>query len=271
MSYFKIFKISDSIYQIKDPMGVLSTLVIGRKLSLLVDTTYGIGDLASCVKSLTNNPLIVVNSHGHMDHTGGNYQFEKVFISEQDIPLCKMHNSSLWRKNNLSTAIKLNILPNDFNQEKYLSMNEGNLLPLLEGFVFDLGDKTIKVVALEGHTLGSLGFLILEDKILITSDAICPFVWLFLDESTTLDTYIKMLKRTLLLPFDYILVGHGNGELLIKNRVLEFLKVAIQATVEDGVRVSFNNFENLNSYCYTPYTMYDQSKAGIVFNPLRRK
>ena len=45
MEYYGIQKYSDSLYQFKDPLGVLATLIIGKDKALLVDTCYGIGDL----------------------------------------------------------------------------------------------------------------------------------------------------------------------------------------------------------------------------------
>ncbi len=59
-------------------------LIEGNDSSLLVDTGLGVADLASFVKKLTSKPLIVVNTHGHPDHAGANYQFEKVYVYPAD-------------------------------------------------------------------------------------------------------------------------------------------------------------------------------------------
>lgn len=50
--YFKTFQINDHIYQFKDPLGVLCTLIIGKEKAMLIDTCYGIGDLPSLIKKL---------------------------------------------------------------------------------------------------------------------------------------------------------------------------------------------------------------------------
>ena len=47
----------------------------------------------------------------------------------------------------------------------------------------------------------------------------------------------------------------------------EFLDVAKKMTLEKSVKVSFNNFDNLNSYCFTEGEMYNQDHCGIVFDP----
>lgn len=271
MSYFTTYQINDHIYQIKDPMGVLVTLIVGSKKALLIDTAYGIGNLKEYILSITTKPLIVINSHGHMDHTGGNYQFPKVYIHKLDYKLCIEHNSLHWRVNNLQSADTLNLLTNDFNRESYLNEREGNLILLKESQIFFLGNLHLKVIPMEGHTKGSIGVLCEEDHILITTDATCPFVWLFLPESTTVETYIEMLQKTLTLPFTHFLVGHGAGVLLEKNRMFSFLETAQNINIDESIKVSFKNFENLNSYCYTKYKLYDQSGSGVVFDPNKLK
>ena len=271
MSYFTTFKIKDNIYQFKDKLGVLTTLIIGDDKALLVDTAYGIGDLKEHISSITNKPLIVIASHGHMDHTGGNYQFDEVYIKKEDINLCKKHNSLPWRKRNIESAQKLNALDTNFNIDNYLLQTEGNLKEVIDNQIFNLGNTTVEIISMEGHTKGSIGAYIKEEKILVVTDATCPFVWLFLEESTTVDIYIKMLERVLKLDFDYVLLGHGAGQLVERKRVYEFLEVAKNINMEESVKVSFNNFEDVESYCYTKGVMYNQDHAGIVFDPKKLK
>ena len=270
MNYFTIYQINDHIYQLKDPMGVLTTLVIGKDKALLVDTAYGIGDLNNTIKTLTNLPLIVINSHGHMDHSCGNYQFDEVFINELDVELCKKHNGYNRRLANLKAAESLNLLKNDFDKDNYLIQNEGNL-KIVNFDNIDLGDLLIKIIPLEGHTKGSIGFLIVEDNLLITSDAICPWVWMFLEESTTVSTYLNMLKETIKLPFTGFLLGHGSGQIMPKDEINKHIKVTEDIDLSKAVKVSFNNFEDLNSYCYSEYKVHEPGKWGIIFNPDKLK
>ena len=125
MSYFTITKINDSIYQFNDKMSVLSTLVIGTKKVLLFDTTYGIGNLKEEVEKITKLPLIVVNSHGHMDHACGNYQFDEIYIDEDDINLCIYHTSKVYRERNIKNATLRGVLPENFDQDAYLEKGTG--------------------------------------------------------------------------------------------------------------------------------------------------
>lgn len=267
MSYFTTFRINEHIYQIKDAMGVLTTLVIGKEKALLVDTGYGLQNIKNYIRTITNKPLIVVASHGHMDHTGGNYLFDEVYIHPLDMELCKEHNSLNWRKNELEAAKKMKLIDNTFDDTFFLNQREGNLKPLTDYQIFSLGDCTVKVIPMEGHTKGSIGLFLEKEKILIVTDATCPFVWLFLEESTTVSTYIQMLERTLQLDFNGILLGHGAGTLLPRHKVFNFLNVAKTIDLKKAVKVSFQHFEKANSYCYTLGRMYDQNDCGIVFDP----
>lgn len=266
MSYFKVHKYNEQLYQLQDALGVLVTLVIGKEKALLFDTGYGIGDLKQAVELITSKPLIVINSHGHMDHCCGNYQFSKVYINEKDLNLCKEHNSIFRRKKNLEAAKKNNVLPVDFDEEKYLHESYGNIESIEEGQEINLGDIILKVVSMPGHTKGSIGLYIKDWKLILVSDATCPFVWLFLEESTTVSEYVKMLKRILELEFDNFLVGHG-ARMFPKSKMYDFYEVARTIDLNKSVKVSFQNFEDLNSYCYTTGVMYNQDDCGIVFDP----
>lgn len=271
MSYFSTFKLRENIYQFKDKMGVLATLIIGEEKALLVDTCYGIANLKEHIETITNKPLIVVASHGHMDHTGGNYHFKEVFITKLDKKLCELHNSEKWRKNVLNNATNLGIIDDTFDKETFLKMRDGNLVELEIGRVFDLGGIHAEVINMEGHTKGSIGIYVKEEKVLVVTDATCPWVWMFLPESTTVDTYIKMLERVIKLDFEYILLGHGKGELVKRERIYEFLKVAKEIDLNEAEKVEFNNFENANSYAYSKGVKYNQDHAGIVFDPDKLK
>lgn len=268
MSYFTVTKYNDSLYQIKDALGVLATLVIGDEKALLFDTCYGIGDLKKEVESITNKPLIVVNSHGHMDHACGNYQFESVYIHEDDIELCKKHCGVDRRKRNIEAAKRLNILPNVFNEEEYLKKGTGKLKKLEVGYIFDLGNLDLEVIKMEGHTAGSIGLYIKKWKLMLVSDAACPFVWLFLEESMPLSTYVRMLERTLKYDFDNFLVGHG-AVMYPRSKMEEFYEVAKNVEMDKIFKVSFDNFNDSNSYCYTRGKLYGPGDCGIIFDPRR--
>ena len=265
MAYFNIQKYNDNLYQIKDALGSLINVVVGKNKALVLDTGYGFGDLLDEIKKITNLPLIIVNSHGHMDHTGGNYEFDKVYIHSKDIDLVRKHNSEAWRKRNIESAKNQKVLPDNFNIDNYLKEREGNIILIDEIKIIDLGDVTLEVIETPGHTAGSISLYSKELRIMLTADAIIQYVWLFLEESTSVNDYILSLQKVLQYDFDYFLVGHG-ARLLPKDDMKDYLACAKSLDISKAKRVSFKNFEECESYEYSTDYLYSPKGCGIVFD-----
>jgi glyoxylase-like metal-dependent hydrolase (beta-lactamase superfamily II) len=70
--WFEIRELGDGIQLIAEPGHANSFLVSGRTTALLFDTGMGIAPIVDVVQELTDLPLLVVNSHDHLDHRGGN-------------------------------------------------------------------------------------------------------------------------------------------------------------------------------------------------------
>lgn len=81
---FVVREIIENVYQIQDQFPACASLIIGKKKAVLFDTMNGVGDLKGLVEEITSLPLQVINSHGHVDHIDGNYQFGEVFINHKD-------------------------------------------------------------------------------------------------------------------------------------------------------------------------------------------
>ena len=80
--WFEVYLIAEDVYAIYEPgqfEEVMSFLIIGADNALLFDTGLGIGDMRQVVDELTDLDIIVLNSHTHFDHIGGNYQFENIY------------------------------------------------------------------------------------------------------------------------------------------------------------------------------------------------
>mgnify|MGYP003291794995 CR=1 FL=1 len=78
--------------------------------------------------------------------------------------------------------------------------------------------------------------------------------------------HVKCLEEVLKLDFDNFLVGHG-ARMFPRQKMIDFYEVAKNINLEESVKVTFPNFDNANSYCYTKGVMYNQDHCGIVFDP----
>lgn len=266
-NYFEAYKISERIYHIKDKLNVFSTLIVGKNMAILFDTSYGIGNLKIFVDDFVNVPYKVINSHGHVDHVGGNYQFEEVFIHQDDVELYIEHSNKEMRRQILNMARSEGIISDlDFEDENINS--EVKLKTIEEGKIFDLGDITIEVISMKGHTKGSIGLLIREEKILLAGDGANPFLWLFDKYATDVNTYIDTLTNLKKLDFEYILTSHSEV-LLPKNRVDDFLNCAKNIDLKKSMPFHhpFIKMENVYVYNHGNLSIDHPNFASIVFSP----
>ena len=232
---------SDTIYRVKtigpglyriENSAVFMDLIVGSHHALLFDTGYGYGDLKSLIRTITDLPLYVVNSHGHVDHACGNAQFGGAFIHPADVSLCLEHNGPQMRKAELEVAV----VPPDFDLDAHLALGPGELTPVGEGDTFDLGGVTLEVVHLPGHTAGSIGLWCPERELLYVGDAMNCFVWLFLPESQSLDTYIRSLRKAEALPFAHMVQSH-EPDPVPRDKLADYLDLAEHLDYEQGTPV----------------------------------
>ncbi len=199
--------LGDGITAVSAPMGEKIYVIEGEKYAMVIDTGMGIGSLKECIRSFCSLPLIVVNTHGHPDHAGGNIEFDNVYLHPDDLQLYHDMASKEFRSSDIDK-----IFGNDgkIYKDNLLDLKE-NVLPLREGDIFDLGSRTISVYKLEGHTKGSVVFYDSLTKWLFVGDAISlKDTWLYLDYSTSLVRYRDSLSEFLMnnLEIKRILSGH---------------------------------------------------------------
>lgn len=210
--WFTPSEVADNVWMISDAMDNNAYLVIGGEKALLVDTGRGAGDLKAVVESFTNLPLTVVNTHAHGDHCMGNFQFEQVYLHPGDMDLW---NKTMSKENLIKTAKWCRETTPEYSEfffTDYADYKETEILPVREGHVFDLGGRQLEVIETPGHTPGCICLIDRENKLLFAGDNNCRHIWLFLDHSLPVETYLKSLKKlmTYSADFDRMLIGHND-------------------------------------------------------------
>jgi glyoxylase-like metal-dependent hydrolase (beta-lactamase superfamily II) len=165
----------------------LCYLAEGKTRALLIDSLIGVGNLRAFCRELTDLPITLVNTHGHVDHTGGNFDFDECYIHPDDIAL--MYEKEDLRAGYVQNGIK--------NSGKHLVLLESDFtvagpmktLPVYDGFVFDLGERLIEVIAVPGHTAGTVVLLDRGKGIVFSGDACNANTLLFLPHSTSIEAY----------------------------------------------------------------------------------
>ena len=240
--YYNIEKM-DGYFRIGSPENVFCYLIEGTDKAMLIDTGFGYGNLREAVRSVTDKPLVIINTHGHCDHVGGNGQFEEsCFIHEQDLALCYEHSNREIRAGNVEqakhslnyeTGEMFDALPEDFEMETYLNRSCGNLQTIKEGDLFELGKASMEILETPGHTRGGISVLYREKNLLFIGDAAGFFVWLFAKETTSRETYIHTLEKMYALQADGYIGAH-NPEIMHKEDFQLYIRAASEADYEKG-------------------------------------
>ena len=171
-------------------------IVVGDEKACVIDTMNGYNDLHKVVRSITDKPIIVVNTHGHPDHIFGNVYFDEAYMNPKDYPLAEMF-----------------VNEPEFKEacEKY-NLTFPKFKPIKGGDIIDLGGKTLEVYELPGHTPGGILLLLKEDRILFTGDSINHHLWMQLDGCLPLDEYVKELDKVMFLEKEADLILHGHAQ-----------------------------------------------------------
>ena len=120
----------------------------------------------------------------------------------------------------------------NMNIENYVMVNFFGFQKIAQA----LGGITLEVVHLPGHTAGSIGLWSPERKLLWVGDAMNCFVWLFLPEARSLDTYINTLHKAAKLPFTHMIQSH-EPDPVPKRRLWDYLDLAEHLDFEQGTLV----------------------------------
>ena len=95
---FKTEKISEHITRIHGFCTEFMYLIEGSKAAVLIDTGCGFYSLKDCIHNLTNKPLKVLITHGHVDHAMGANEFEEIYLNHKDKSVYQLHSEKgFWK------------------------------------------------------------------------------------------------------------------------------------------------------------------------------
>ena len=207
---YEIKEVAPKIYVIQEYNLSTMTVVVGTKRALVIDLGDGVDDFRSVVEKLCGGlPYDVTLTHGHVDHSGGRWQFPKIHMSPKDKRPYK-DSTPLLRKLYL-VGMKFTVPTIPFKKARFGRRPQPEIEYIDEGHVFDLGGRTVKAVALPGHTVGSLGYLVREDRILIGGDSLNPGLFLFMHHSASVESWLKTARKVVSIHdrFDFFFPSHG--------------------------------------------------------------
>jgi cyclase len=188
---------------------------------VMIDTPMLPTDAHALVAEIASKGEVqfVINTHHHLDHTGGNFFFPGMVVAhEKAKDLFLIPITRLLKTEGEEKVVTLAVLENYFQRIQELDPPG---VPLLSGYclgepritfsdqlTFQLGGITFKLLYLPGHTAGDIGVYLPQVKILFAGDNFTHGVQPSLAQSLPLD-WIASLEKMEALDLENVIPGHG--------------------------------------------------------------
>ena len=196
--WFEVYRVAPGTFAIYEPHQseeVISYLIVGQKQALLFDTGMGIADIKKIVARLTSRPVVVLNSHTHDDHVGGNWEFTFVFGMDTAFTRENAKGSATDAQAEIAPGEICGDLPKRFDPKAYRTKPWHVSFFIHDGFKIKLGGRTVEVIATPGHTPDAIALFDRENGLLFTGDTYYPApIWLYRPE-TDLAAYAKSIEQ----------------------------------------------------------------------------
>jgi glyoxylase-like metal-dependent hydrolase (beta-lactamase superfamily II) len=197
--WFEVYDVGEGVFAIYEPLQwqeVISYLIVGSDGALLFDTGMGISSIREVVSQLTDLPVTVLNSHTHFDHRGGNWEFDRIIAMDTEYT----RESALGAPNSevredVSEAALCGPLPDGVTETGFVSRPFEVTAFVTDGYEVSLGDRTLEILHIPGHTDDAIALLDREAGYVWTGDSFYEGpIWLFWP-GTDLEAYRRSTER----------------------------------------------------------------------------
>jgi glyoxylase-like metal-dependent hydrolase (beta-lactamase superfamily II) len=215
--WFEIDELTPTLLAIREPHHYeepTSSLLIGTERAALIDTGCGIGDLRAVVADLTDLPVLVVNTHTHIDHLGGNPQFEHIAMFDHERSRrYATHGVTAEQRQTEILAEQLLTRP----LPRVPDPADGSLPPfpvehwLTDGDRVDLGGRDLEVIHTPGEAPDHVCLLDRISRVLFSGDILLDGdIWAQLDGASVAEL-VQSYRRlmTHFDEFDHIVPSHN--------------------------------------------------------------
>lgn len=245
MSWFQISQVAEGVYRFAEPLGMVdpswqvfwvnSYLVIGCERAALIDTGLGFVPIRPLVEDLTHLPVLVLNTHNHWDHRGGDAEFEQVAIHGLEAPGLRERPDLADFRRVLAGPRARPFLPEGFDPAMYEVKPARAAWLLGGGETIDLGGRSLRCLPMPGHSPGGLCFFEEGTGLLFTGDsAYAGTLWLQTDDADP-PRLAAGLRRLLSMDPPPRLLFTGHEESPVGVGLLTDIEAGLMAALDDRV------------------------------------
>ena len=177
----EIIEIDSHTWRVEDGM-VRFFVLEGAEKALMIDSGMNTPDADEYAGRLTDKRISLLNTHADPDHISGNKMFDKFYMNPAEEENYRAHGGS------------------------------GEIIPIRDGDIIDLGGRPLEIIAIPGHTPGSVAILDRNNRVLYSGDSVQDSNIFMFGPFRSIDQYIESMKklRTYEDRFDVIYPSHGN-------------------------------------------------------------
>ena len=183
--------------------------VQGRDSNMLVDSGMGVVDLRRHVTLLTEKRTIAVASHTHFDHIGAHHEFTERLVHRDESDIMDAPDRPRTLADPYVTDdIFTRLPPTPYESVEYQVKAAPATRLLDDGDVIDLGDRRFEIIHTPGHSPGGIMLWEPSSQVLFSGDTV--YDGPLIDDAfhSSIDDYLKTMKRILDLPVRVVHGGH---------------------------------------------------------------
>jgi glyoxylase-like metal-dependent hydrolase (beta-lactamase superfamily II) len=274
--WYFVYRAADGVFAIAEPLQfeeTISYLIVGRDRALLFDTGLGLVPIRPVVEELTRLPVVVLNSHTHFDHVGGNADFDRILARDTEYT---RSNARGFPHEALAGEVEPTSLcrgvPPGVDTSAYHTRAWKPAGTVAEGDRIELGGRTLEVLEVPGHTPDAIALLDRAHGLLWTGDTYYDStIWLYVPE-TSLDDYERSIGRLAALApqLERLLPAHNTAAaeprrlVAAKEAIRKIRAGSVKGRDESGNRVvfPFDGFSILVSQRLLEGKTGDASRGG---------
>ncbi len=225
---YKINKIDMQTWSIED-QGVRFFLLTGTEKGLVIDSGMTTKNARQIAESLTDLPLLLLNTHADIDHIAGNDAFDTALMN-----------------------------PAEYVNYFQRGASHPTPTPVWDGEVIDLGSRPLRVITQPGHTPGSIALLDIDRRVLFSGDSIQNGEIFLFGPMRNLIGYRQSLDKMWALRSEYDRIYPSHADLPLKPDIIPALMVGMdQILAGEAPCQSGNRFG-------VPIKIYDMGAAVFL-------